>query len=58
MAWLADLLTNLEVDTAKMRKNLAVLAESGVTGATAAGLESQLAGAGELVDRALAEVER
>ena len=62
-AWLADLLTNLEVDTGRMRKNLAILAESGVaeSGVTAAvmiGLEAQLAGAGELIDRALAEVKR
>jgi 3-carboxy-cis,cis-muconate cycloisomerase len=59
VAWLADLLTNLEVDTGTMRKNLAVLAESGATEAAGkGGLESQLAGAGELVDRALAEVKR
>jgi 3-carboxy-cis,cis-muconate cycloisomerase len=58
-AWLADLLVNLEVDTGRMRENLAVLAESGVTEAAGMGeIESQLAGAAELVDRALAEVKR
>ena len=55
-AWLADLLASLEVDTGRMRKNLAVLAESGVTEAAGIELESQLTGAGELVDRALLEV--
>jgi 3-carboxy-cis,cis-muconate cycloisomerase len=63
VAWLADLLTNLEVDSGRMRKNLAILAESGVvesgvSEATGNGLEAQLAGARELIDRALAEVER
>jgi 3-carboxy-cis,cis-muconate cycloisomerase len=67
-AWLADLLTSLEVDAARMRENLAFLAESGVAepgvaepgGSDAAtiGLEAQLAGAGELIDRALAKVKR
>jgi len=55
VAWLADVLANLGVDTGRMRENLAVLAESGVTEAAGIELESQLAGAGELVDRALLE---
>ena len=63
LAWLADLLTNLEVDTGRMRKNLGILpdwgvVESGVNEATEDRLEAQLAGAGELVDRALAELDR
>jgi 3-carboxy-cis,cis-muconate cycloisomerase len=56
VAWLADLLANLEVDTARMRDNLATLAASGVEAATAP--EQHLAGATQLVDRALAEVRR
>jgi 3-carboxy-cis,cis-muconate cycloisomerase len=55
-AWLADLLENLQVDTGRMRENLALLAESGVS--EAANPEQQLAGAAELIDRALAEVKR
>jgi 3-carboxy-cis,cis-muconate cycloisomerase len=56
LAWLADLLANLEVDTARMGENLATLAAAGVEGATAP--DQQLAGATELVDRALAEIRR
>lgn len=55
-AWLADLLEHLEVDTQRMRANLELLARAGVSGA--AEPERHLAGAGELVDRALAEVPR
>lgn len=56
LAWLADLLEHLEVDTARMRVNLAALAASGVS--AAAEPESQLADAAQLVDRALAAVRR
>ncbi len=55
-AWLADLLANLAVDSARMRENLAGLAAAGVDAAQAP--EQHLAGATELVDRALAEVRR
>lgn len=55
-AWLADLLENLEVDSRRMRENLGTLAESGVS--AAADPDSELTGALELVDRALAEVGR
>jgi 3-carboxy-cis,cis-muconate cycloisomerase len=60
VAWVADLLANLEVDTARMRENLAVLvAKSDLSDLAATDvLESQLADAVELVDRALAEVRR
>jgi 3-carboxy-cis,cis-muconate cycloisomerase len=53
-AWCADLLENLEVDPDRMRENLAQLAAAGV--AEAAHPEEHLAGASELIDRALAEV--
>jgi 3-carboxy-cis,cis-muconate cycloisomerase len=56
VAWLADLLENLQVDTGRMRANLAMLAEAGVD--DAANPEQHLAGAAELIDRALAEVRR
>ncbi len=55
-AWLADLLTNLEVDTARMHENLATLAASGVDAAAAP--EQDLASAAGLVDRALSELRR
>jgi len=55
-AWLADLLAHLEVDATRMRENLAGLAEAGV--ADAERPDDQLATAAELVDRALAEVQR
>ncbi len=55
-AWLADLLENLQVDTGRMRANLALLAEAGVNEAT--NPEQHLGGAAELIDRALAEVKR
>ncbi|MCL2418201.1 MAG: lyase family protein [Conexibacteraceae bacterium] len=55
-AWLADLLAHLEVDRDRMRANLALLADAGVE--AAAHPEEQLAGAAELVDRALADVPR
>jgi 3-carboxy-cis,cis-muconate cycloisomerase len=55
-AWLADLLENLDVDTERMRENLALLAAAGVS--EAVNPEQHLAGATELVDRALAEVRR
>jgi 3-carboxy-cis,cis-muconate cycloisomerase len=58
LAWVADLLEHLEVDAARMQENLATLAASGVSGATAGATESQLADAAGLVDRALAEVRR
>lgn len=51
VAWLADLLENLEVDTSRMRQNLA---SSGV--GSAADSDQQLADAAQLVDRALAAV--
>jgi 3-carboxy-cis,cis-muconate cycloisomerase len=50
-AWLAELLGGLEVDTERMRANLQAAATSGV--AAAAEPELALAGAAELVDRAL-----
>jgi 3-carboxy-cis,cis-muconate cycloisomerase len=53
-AWCADLLENLEVDPERMRENLARLAAAGV--AAAEHPEEHLAGAAELIDRALAEV--
>ena len=56
LAWLADLLENLEVDAASMRANLATMASAGVAGASAP--DQALNQAGELVDRALAEVRR
>jgi 3-carboxy-cis,cis-muconate cycloisomerase len=55
-AWLADLLGHLEVDTERMRANLELLARAGVSEAIEP--ERHLAAAGELVDRALAEVGR
>ncbi len=55
-AWLADLLGNLEVDTDRMRENLAGLAAAGVN--AAADPSQQIADAAQLVDRALAEVGR
>lgn len=48
VAWLADLLDHLEVNTERMRANLAVLGA----------FDSPLADAEQLVDRALAEVQR
>lgn len=51
LAWLADLLENLEVDAVRMRANLAA---SGV--ATAADQDRQVADAALLVDRALVAV--
>lgn len=57
-AWLSDLLINLEVDTGRMRKNLEVLTETGGAETVTIGLEARLTGAGELIDRALAEVKR
>jgi 3-carboxy-cis,cis-muconate cycloisomerase len=51
LAWLADLLENLQVDAARMRQNLA---SSGV--GAAADEDQQLADAARLVDRALAAV--
>ncbi len=56
LAWLADLLEQLQVDAARMRQNLAALAAAGVSAAGAGGIESQLADAAQLVDRALAAV--
>ena len=53
-AWLADLLAHLEVDTARMRANLELLARAGVSEAVEP--ERHCEAAGELVDRALAEV--
>jgi 3-carboxy-cis,cis-muconate cycloisomerase len=53
-AWCADLLESLEVDPQRMRENLARLAAAGV--AAAEHPEDHLAGACELIDRALAEV--
>jgi 3-carboxy-cis,cis-muconate cycloisomerase len=53
-AWCADLLENLEVDAERMRENLAQLAAEGV--AAAEHPQEHLAGALELIDRALAEV--
>jgi hypothetical protein len=50
----ADLLENLEVDAERMRENLAHLAAAGV--AAAEHPQEHLAGALELIDRALAEV--
>jgi 3-carboxy-cis,cis-muconate cycloisomerase len=55
-AWAADLLEQLDVDTAHMRENLDRLADEGV--AEAANPEQHLAAASELIDRALAEVKR
>jgi 3-carboxy-cis,cis-muconate cycloisomerase len=54
VAWLADLLGHLEVDTAKMMDNVVALAASGATAADEA--EQQLADAARLVDRAIAAV--
>lgn len=51
VAWLADLLENLQVDSARMRQNLA---SSGV--GSAADSDQQVADAARLVDRALAAV--
>jgi 3-carboxy-cis,cis-muconate cycloisomerase len=53
LAWLAELLTELEVDSERMRENLATAAA-----AEDGAIESQLADAGQLVDRALAEARR
>jgi 3-carboxy-cis,cis-muconate cycloisomerase len=53
-AWCADLLENLEVDAERMLENLAQLAAAGV--AAAERPEEHLAGASELIDRALAQV--
>ena len=50
-AWLADLLGGLEVDTARMRSNLAQLEAAGV--AEAADLTASVAAAAALVERAL-----
>ncbi len=55
-AWVRDLLENVEVDTERMRANLTFLADAGVSDATDPA--RHLAGAAELVDRALAEVGR
>jgi 3-carboxy-cis,cis-muconate cycloisomerase len=56
VAWLADLLEHLEVDTVRMRENLTA---SGVEADIGTGaVEAQLADAALLVDRALAEVRR
>lgn len=54
LAWLADLLQHLELDTTRMRGNLDALAASGVGAAAAP--ESVLDDAARLVDRALREV--
>lgn len=51
-AWARDLIVHLEVDTERMRANLARLAASGV--AEAAEPERHLGAAGELIERALA----
>ena len=50
-AWLADLLGGLEVDTGRMRSNLAQLEAAGV--AEAADLTASVAAAAALVERAL-----
>jgi 3-carboxy-cis,cis-muconate cycloisomerase len=55
-AWAADMLENLEVDTVRMRENLARLADAGV--ADAVHPEQHLGAASELIDRALAEIKR
>jgi 3-carboxy-cis,cis-muconate cycloisomerase len=55
-AWAADLLSGLEVDAARMWANLELLARSGVEGA--AQPEAALARAGELIDRALGQLDR
>jgi 3-carboxy-cis,cis-muconate cycloisomerase len=55
-AWAADLLEHLEVNTVRMRENLAGLAATGL--AEAADPEQHLGAASELIDRALAEVRR
>jgi 3-carboxy-cis,cis-muconate cycloisomerase len=55
-AWAADMLENLEVDTVRMRENLARLADAGV--AAAVHPEHHLGAASELIDRALAEIKR
>lgn len=57
-AWLAELLGKLEVDTVRMGANLARLAEAGVDVPAATGGADPLVTAAELVDRALAEVQR
>ncbi len=56
VAWLADLLGHLQVDVERMQENLDLLAQSGVQ--AAASPERRLADAAELVDRALAGVDR
>jgi 3-carboxy-cis,cis-muconate cycloisomerase len=53
IAWLAELLAQIEVDSERMRENL-----DASPAAEAGRIESQLADAGQLVDRALAEVRR
>jgi 3-carboxy-cis,cis-muconate cycloisomerase len=57
-AWVADLLQNLDVDTARMRANLAELAVAVAGAAEGSGAADHLAAAAQLVDRALAEVRR
>jgi len=52
-AWARDLLENLEVDAGRMRANLDTLAKAGV--AEAASPAEHLAGATELIDRALGD---
>jgi 3-carboxy-cis,cis-muconate cycloisomerase len=54
VAWLSDLLQGLDVDAARMRENLGLLAAAGV--GAAADPQRAIASAAELVDRALAEV--
>jgi 3-carboxy-cis,cis-muconate cycloisomerase len=54
-AWLADLLENLEVDTARMRSNLAELAVAVAGAGESTGGADHLTAATALVDRALAE---
>ena len=59
VAWLADLLEHLEVDAERMKENLARVAATGASPAAGAdGIESQLADAAQLVDRALTAVRR
>lgn len=56
VAWLADLLEHLEVDTVRMRENLTASGVDADIGTSA--VDAQLADAALLVDRALAEVRR